>query len=391
LSKPAIALAGVVLLGALTAALWSAGRAEDGCSARPAGGPSSELANPLASALASVLANVPANVPASVPANADGDFPEPDTGPLQWPRAHGPHADQRAEYWLLAGRLKDDAGRRYGVQLAFFRVALQPGEPERDSRWASHTVYRAHLVLGAAGEPPYAAARYSRAALELAGADSGPPRVWLENWKATFVDAAGAIDLRARDGRHGVELRLRLPEAAPIPFDGPAYRGYWLPGIEARGTLIRGGEPIEVTGDALLDRAWGRALPLGRGQMTLARLWWVSGDGAHVRCRQLRRRAAGGTPLTRCLRRRAGGAVEALGPERLELEPLPGAEPASSATPYRRGWQLTLEEADRTWVLHPLSRADARFELPLWSAVVEDASDGDAWGLLELSNDVRRR
>src|SRR5213593_1413088 len=46
---------------------------------------------------------------------------------LSFPADHGPHPDFRTEWWYYTGNLRTAAGRHFGFQLTFFRVALAPG------------------------------------------------------------------------------------------------------------------------------------------------------------------------------------------------------------------------------------------------------------------------
>src|SRR5262249_35518858 len=61
--------------------------------------------------------------------------------PFAFPADHGPHPDFRTEWWYYTGNVQTVAGRHFGFQLTFFRIALLPeirpafAEP-RASAWA---------------------------------------------------------------------------------------------------------------------------------------------------------------------------------------------------------------------------------------------------------------
>jgi predicted secreted hydrolase len=315
-----------------------------------------------------------------------GAFPEPGDDPPEWPRDHGAKQDQFAEYWLFAGVLADNDGRRYGFQLAVFRLALRADEPLRNSNWAARDVYRAHLVVTAAGEASYASERYSRAALGLSGAEHEPIRIWLENWQVKYDEKAMMFQLDAADAGYGLDLRLVLPAGQPVVVDGTGYRGYWWPGLAAEGQLTLSGRSISVSGKALLDRLWGRVLPVGSGQLALARLWLVLDDGRALRCRQLRRRAGGGTPLGECLLRRPDGSSELLERNRASLVPAEKGWRSLNGVRYPLAWHLQL--ADKRTELHvePLAEEHEPFALPLWSGTVLVSGGSSGWGVLELTN-----
>jgi predicted secreted hydrolase len=44
---------------------------------------------------------------------------------FEFPRDHGSHEEFRTEWWYLTGHLDDDAGRRFGFQVTFFRQAAR--------------------------------------------------------------------------------------------------------------------------------------------------------------------------------------------------------------------------------------------------------------------------
>src|SRR2546430_13321575 len=99
--------------------------------------------------------------------------------PLSFPSDHGPHADFRTEWWYYTGNLRTAAGRHFGFQLTFFRIALAPGVVVRASAWATRQLYVAHFaVTDTAGGRFHAFSRASREALGLSGASAAPFRVW---------------------------------------------------------------------------------------------------------------------------------------------------------------------------------------------------------------------
>lgn len=77
-------------------------------------------------------------------------------------------------------------GRQFGCQLTFFRRGLTPDQDykERDSLWGGNQEYMGHFAISdhAAGEH-YSFERFSRGAAGLAGAQSEPFQVWVENWE----------------------------------------------------------------------------------------------------------------------------------------------------------------------------------------------------------------
>jgi predicted secreted hydrolase len=307
-------------------------------------------------------------------------FPAPGGETLSWPRDHGAKPEQFAESWLFAGMVHDEGGVAYGFQLAFDRVAVEAPPSERESSWAARDIYRARFAIEPATGRPRFAQRVSRAALGLAGADEAPARAWLEDWEFTLDEQAGGFLLRAGDAGAGMVLRLTLPGTAPKAVDTEIYRGYWWPGLRAEGTLDIDGQSRAVSGRAMLDRLWGRGLPVGRGQLALVRLWFDLGDGAALRCEQLRRRAGGGTPQTECL----GHAVPEV--EGIRLEPEQKDWRTLAGVRYPLGWTLALGAKAQPRQFLPLSAGQPESTEGSWSGILIDAGDDAPWAMVELSN-----
>lgn len=309
-------------------------------------------------------------------------FPAPGTEPLRWPRDHGARSEQFTESWLFAGRFLDEAGAPYAFQLAFLRVAVEAQAPERESAWGTRDVWRARLVLEAADGDAFAEERFSRGALELAGArQSGG--AWVEDWYFELDPQGDSFTLGASADGRALSLTLRAASHDPLGVSAEAYRGYWWPGLELSGTLAYDGQTRGVEGRAMLDRLWGRAQPAGRGQMALARLWFESDDGTGLRCEQLRRRAGGGVPLTDCLHFPSGEASEAT------VEPAERGWTRIEGVRYPLQWTLVEPARDQSVAMAPLVSVPATFADGTLAASMRAGPRPDAgtgWGLVELTN-----
>ena len=131
---------------------------------------------------------------------------------LEFPRDHGPHPGYQTEWWYYTGNLKAEDGRHFGYQLTFFRRALVPPElcVERSSDWAADQAYMAHFALTDVGGRQFQAfERFSRGAMDLAGAQASPFRVWLDDWRVVEVEP-GIVRMRAAQGDPGTQRSLGI-------------------------------------------------------------------------------------------------------------------------------------------------------------------------------------
>ena len=213
-----------------------------------------------------------------------------------FPRDHGSHPPYRIEWWYYTGNLEAAGGRRFGYQVTFFRVGVDPA-PANPSRWAVRDLYMAHLALtDVAGGRHLTAERLDRGGLGWAGARTGTLDVWNGGWRAALD--GGRHRLEARDGDFGVELGLD-PGKGPVrhgadgfsrkgPAAGNASYYYSMTRMPTVGRVLLDGEWLDVTGDSWMDHEFGTSF-LEPGQVG----WdWFSiqlDDGADLMVFQLRR------------------------------------------------------------------------------------------------------
>ncbi len=192
-----------------------------------------------------------------------------DVRPFEFPRDHGPHPAFRTEWWYVTGNLDVDAGNgrteRVGIELTLFRIALAPDSSRAalgvDTAWTTRQMFMAHFGLTDVGGRRFTAdERFSRAGAGLAGAQSAPFRVWVDDWEIAEGPGGVAGDLptfrlRASSGsgedRVAVDLTLRAERPAVLqgnaglsqkgPEPGNASYYYSIPRLAATGTVTRRG------------------------------------------------------------------------------------------------------------------------------------------------------
>ena len=184
---------------------------------------------------------------------------------LQFPRDHGSHPDYRIEWWYYTGNLSSDDGRRFGYQVTFFRIGVDPA-PENPSRWAVRDLFMAHLALTDIGAGRHLMAeRLNRGGVGWAGARAGTLDVWNGDWRAELDGTTHR--LRAVDGAFGVDLRLE-PGKGPTVHgeDGLSRKGaqagnasyyYSMTRMPTTGHLVVDGERVAVTGASWMDHEFG--------------------------------------------------------------------------------------------------------------------------------------
>ena len=179
-----------------------------------------------------------------------------------FPADHGPHDEYQTEWWYYTGNLTGATGDEYGYQLTFFRSAIEPDLPPRESALATNQVYMGHFALTDAARRDHQSFElFSRGAGGLAGAQGTPHyEVWIEDWSAVEVEP-GVVELEATamDESGPVELKLTLRETrAPIlhgdaglsqkgPEPGNASYYYSLIGLDSAGT-------VSINGMGLVQR-----------------------------------------------------------------------------------------------------------------------------------------
>lgn len=213
-----------------------------------------------------------------------------------FPRDHASHPDYKIEWWYYTGNVKAKDGRRFGYQVTFFRVGIDPA-PTNPSKWAVRDLFMTHLAISDPSGRRYRyAEKLSRGGPGLAGAATDRYRVWNDDWTATLdgsrhllkaASPQASIDLTLDEGKapviHGIGgISQKGAEA------GNASHYYSLTRMPTRGSITVDGERFEVTGDSWMDHEFGTSF-LEPGQ----RGWdWLSmqlSDGRELMLYQLRR------------------------------------------------------------------------------------------------------
>jgi predicted secreted hydrolase len=299
--------------------------------------------------------------------------------PLVFPEDHGSHPDFRTEWWYYTGNLTTAAGRHVGFQLTFFRVALSPTAESRESAWGTRQLYVGHFaVTDTAGGRFRAFSRSSRAALGLAGAQAAPFRVWVEEWSAS--GEGEATRLRAQQGDIAIDLTISpgkpvvlqgdrgLSRKGPEPGNASLY--YSFTRMPARGTVRLGGETLEVSGEAWMDREWSTSA-LG----TIVEGWdWFAvqlEDGRELMVYLLRRRDGTIDPFSAGTLVAADGTARRLDAADVRIETLAHWTSPHSGVRYPARWRVSVPGADLRLEIEPrLPDQELRVGTRYWEGAV---------------------
>jgi predicted secreted hydrolase len=309
---------------------------------------------------------------------------------MEFPRDHGSHPDYRIEWWYYTGNLESADGRRYGYQVTFFRIGVDP-TPENPSAWAVRDLFMAHLaVTDVDGGRQWVAERLERGGIGWAGARTGTLEVWNGDWQVELVEERHR--LVAFDREFGVELSLD-PGKPPVlhgeaglsqkgETPGNASHYYSLTRMPTTGRLLIDGDEVEVFGTSWMDHEFGTSF-LEPGQVG----WdWFSlqlDDGSDVMLFQLRRND-GRAPRLAGTWVAPDGTTRIIRPGDIELaDGRRWTSPASGAV-YPVEWRLSLGDPSAELGVKPMLDAQELY--------TEESTGVTYWeGAVEVSGEVEGR
>lgn len=317
--------------------------------------------------------------------------------PFVFPADHGPHPTFQTEWWYYTGNLTADNGRRFGFQLTFFRRALSPYPPARESAWATNDVYMAHFAISDIdGGRFYAFERFSRSALGLAGASGDPFRVFLNDWSVEGSGPQG-MTMRLRAAQDGVALDLVAVNSRPPVLQGNAgvsQKGsqvgnasayYSLTRMISNGTIQIGSATYTVSGLTWMDREWGTsALEEGMTGWDWFALQLESGHD--LMYYQLREADGKPSPFVGGSLLLPDDTVIILGPGDVELEVTATWQSPKSGAVYPAGWRLRIPRYGIDLVITPaLQDQELPTAVVYWEGAVDVEGSMRGRGYVELT------
>lgn len=322
---------------------------------------------------------------------------------LVFPEDHGPHPGFRNEWWYITGHLFDDAQNRYGYQLTFFRRRLSANGAQQG--WQNNTITMAHFAVSDHKNGRFIAReKFGRDGANVAGAQSSPFRVWLDDWSIQSADPTDdtifPLTLHAKNEL--LSLTLTLTAKKPLTLQGNngfskkgehagnASHYYSFTRLNATGTLLYQQQHRSVSGISWMDREWGTGV-LSKHQQGWDWLALQLSNGDDVMFFQIRRDDGTLNPFSSGIVVKANNQTIALARQHVQLTPLQyWKNRYGQRFPIK--WQMQIEHADyrNSWIIQtPLPHQFLDLSVRYWEGAV-DVIDGDnqqpvGLGFLEMT------
>jgi predicted secreted hydrolase len=199
--------------------------------------------------------------------DAEGYAPVVPGRKFNFPEDHGPHPDTRIEWWYVTANLKNSAGAAMGAQWTLFRLATRPGA-QREG-WANQQIWMGHAAVTRA-DTHRTSETFARGGVGQAGVEASPFKAWIDSWEMRGLasmrdDSIAPLALSASGADFSYNLRLDADRPLVLQGDagysqksqrGQASYYYSQPYFKVAGGITIDGKPVEVTGQAWMDREW---------------------------------------------------------------------------------------------------------------------------------------
>jgi predicted secreted hydrolase len=208
--------------------------------------------------------------------NGQGFAPVVQGQKLVFPADHGPHPEFRIEWWYVTANLTDAAGSSYGAQWTLFRQAMSPGAQQEG--WANQQIWMGHAAVTRADTHRFSET-FARGGVGQANVEATPFHAWIDAWQmrgreGLNNDTISPLELNAAGPDFAYTLRLETDHPLVLQGEGgysvkseqgQASYYYSQPYFKAAGHITIDDRPIEVTGQAWMDREWS-SQPLASNQ-----------------------------------------------------------------------------------------------------------------------------
>ncbi|WP_299869043.1 lipocalin-like domain-containing protein [uncultured Roseobacter sp.] len=322
---------------------------------------------------------------AGLGSDAEG-FATPERGYVfQFPEDHGAHPAYRIEWWYLTANLQDAEGMAYGLQWTLFRSAMAP---EERAGWDSPQLWLGHAAV-TTPTAHFVAERRARGGIGQAGVVADPFEAWIDAWHMTGADMQ---QMRLAAAGDDFAYDMQLSAKGPLIFHGEdgysqksasgrASYYYSQPFFEITGTLTLPEGPVEVTGQAWLDREWA-SQPLGASQVSWD--WFSMAFEGGTRLMGFTLRDSAGPDYTAATWIEPDGRTTAFPDGAFFAEPLAQSDVAGRRIPTR--WRAVLPEKGVDVTVQAINpQAWMATSIPYWEGPVTISGSHAGRGYLEMT------
>jgi predicted secreted hydrolase len=309
-----------------------------------------------------------------------------------FPADHGPHPDYRIEWWYVTANLRDSAGAAYGAQWTLFRQAMRAGVQQQG--WANQQIWMGHAAVTRTDTHRYSEA-FARGGVGQAGVETKPFQAWIDSWEMRGLDgmsdtSLAPLELKASGADFSYALRLDTDRPLVLEGDagysrkserGQASYYFSQPYFKANGSITIDDRPVEVTGQAWMDREWS-SQPLASDQTG----WdWLSlhlNDNEKLMLFRLRQ--ADGKDYCSGNWISGEGKSEQLAPADIQMTPMASTEVEGRKLPT--AWRIALPARGVTIESIPLNaRSWMATSFPYWEGPISFKGSHTGVGYLEMT------
>ncbi|WP_447469186.1 lipocalin-like domain-containing protein [Vibrio harveyi] len=318
---------------------------------------------------------------------------------LTFPADHQAHPNFRHEWWYLTANLIDEDSNPLGVQWTQFRFAAAPPPPPKGeddvkkTEWQTQQIFMAHSAVTTT-DKHYADEKWSRDQASLAGADTSPFRVYLDDWQWTSstTDLFPAT-LKANSEQFGYSLTL----TSSAPYQKQGEQGYSTksadgqvasyyysqPFIDVSGEVTIDGKTHQVSGKGWIDREWSSQFLLDSQQG-----WdWFAlrlSDDTSLVVFQLRDSKTGQASYASARLMQQDGSGIAIPQKDIQLEATNQTE--IQGRKYPTQWQVSIPKQQIELTVSALNpNAKMPLSVPYWEGPVRIDGSHSGTGYMELT------
>jgi predicted secreted hydrolase len=311
---------------------------------------------------------------------------------FSFPADLGAHPDYRIEWWYVTANLVDSAGAAYGAQWTLFRQASRPGAQQQG--WANQQIWMGHAAVTRVDLHRYSEV-FARGGIGQAGVTAQPFQAWIDAWQMRGSDqmndnTIAPLELSASGADFHYALRLETDRALVLQGDGGYSRksergqaSYYFsqPYFKVTGRITIDDKPVEVTGQAWMDREWS-SQPLASDQTGWD--WFSLHLGLSEKLMLFRLRQTDGNDYASGNWITAEGKSEQVSPADIRMTPTAFTEVEARKLPT--AWRIELPArglAIESTALNRRSWMGTSF--PYWEGPISFAGSHSGVGYLEMT------